>query len=61
MDPNDAWRTLSDHTLDPYTRLHAAEALVNWLESGGFPPDGMTRHGALVLARLNRAQLGGAE
>ena len=40
MDPTTTYRTMLDWDADPADRVDAAEALADWLESGGFLPAG---------------------
>jgi len=42
MDPDAALAILRDPTAEPDDRADAAEALLEWLAAGGFPPAGLT-------------------
>jgi hypothetical protein len=53
MDPSVALDQLRHPDTDPDERYDAAVALADWLQRGGFVPDGESR-GAL-LAEINRA------
>ena len=55
MDPDAAWRMLIDalEEADECAADDAVAALLNWLDSGGFPPQTIANH--TMSPRWNRA------
>ena len=51
MDPTTALNTLRDPDRDPDDRVDAAQDLIDWLDAGGFVPDGEDRAALVVEAR----------
>lgn len=55
MDPNAAWLVMHDDSADKIDRTDAAQALLDWINRGGFLPAGideetLVRHALAVLA-----------